>query len=531
MLALAPALAAIWLVPGFVTQDGPAHLYNAQILAWSFDPGSPFRDFYTIRWQPIPNWVGHLALAGLVAVLPAWTADRILISVTLGGFATAVLWLRWRVAGARHLVPSALFAALLAMNITWLLGFTGFLLGACLFPITLGYWWPHRDELRAGRIAVMCALLILGYFCHLVSLGLTAIGLVVLALTSPPATGTSRRRSARLLPLMVSFLPLVPLGLGYLWMAHRNGPMHPLWGNLADPFSLASWKKQIMWADPLSLSRKDVLPFTDRVSRTFVLFTPVAWLAAALLIWGAGVALSGRSSPSADVPDDRRGWRVLAAFLIAVGMMGPDTLGPDHGDYLPQRVVLFGLVALGVVMDISLRTKSGLAAMAAMVAAASLQATIVWDYALYSDRTAGQILRARDLVGRERRIVALPAAIRSRFRANPLLHAGDWLGVDTGNVVWNNYETRHYYFPVQFRPGIDRPHPDDLERVITHDDPSNADDRAREWEQVLAHYADSIDELVVFRSDPQLDAVTERWFHPRTQRGDVRIFVRDQVRK
>ena len=46
----------------------------------------------------------------------------------------------------------------------------------------------------------MGALLILGHFCHLVSLGLTAIGLVVLAVTSPPADGTSRRRLARLYP-------------------------------------------------------------------------------------------------------------------------------------------------------------------------------------------------------------------------------------------------------------------------------------------------------------------------------------------
>ncbi len=30
--ALAPALAAIWAVPWFVTQDAPAHVYNAEIL-------------------------------------------------------------------------------------------------------------------------------------------------------------------------------------------------------------------------------------------------------------------------------------------------------------------------------------------------------------------------------------------------------------------------------------------------------------------------------------------------------------------
>src|SRR4051794_37532554 len=29
LLALVPGLAAVWSVPWFVTQDGPAHLYNA----------------------------------------------------------------------------------------------------------------------------------------------------------------------------------------------------------------------------------------------------------------------------------------------------------------------------------------------------------------------------------------------------------------------------------------------------------------------------------------------------------------------
>jgi hypothetical protein len=122
VLALAPAVAAIWSVPWFVTQDGPAHVYNAQILAWSFDPQSPFRSVFTIAWQPIPNWAGQLALAGLVAVVPAWMADRIMTSLTLVGLATAALWLRWRVARGRGMRVAALLTALLAMNLTWLLG-------------------------------------------------------------------------------------------------------------------------------------------------------------------------------------------------------------------------------------------------------------------------------------------------------------------------------------------------------------------------------------------------------------------------
>ena len=42
---LLPVIVAIWTVPGFVTQDGPTHLYNAWILSRSFDPGSPYQAF------------------------------------------------------------------------------------------------------------------------------------------------------------------------------------------------------------------------------------------------------------------------------------------------------------------------------------------------------------------------------------------------------------------------------------------------------------------------------------------------------
>jgi hypothetical protein len=47
---------------------------------------------------------------------------------------------------------------------------------------------------------------------------------------------------------------------------------------------------------------------------------------------------------------------------------------------------------------------------------------------------------------------------------------GSWLvyGLGTGNIIWNNYETRHYYFPVQFRAGLDRPDSGDLERQSVH---------------------------------------------------------------
>ncbi len=469
--------------------------------------------------------MGHILLAVLLRVVPAWAADRIVIGATLVGFAASAFWLRLRIGDAKsgrsgigHW-PAALLATLLAMNITWLFGFTSFTLGLCLFPITLGFWWPRRDQVGWGGIAGLWFLLILGYFCHLVSLGLTVLGLAILALTSPlppPPAGTVRASSwgtlrSRLVPLGIAFLPLVPLGLLYLGMAHRAGPMHPVWNNLLDPWSLAGWKNQLSWADPITLARKDALPFTDRVGLAFIVFAPAVWLVAALGTWAAARTWDGLRRRSAREPGgDRRGWWILAALLIGGGLAGPDTLGPEHGNYLPQRVVLCGLVALAAAIDIDPRRRAGRVAAVGLAAAVALQSAIVWDYALHSDSTAGQILRACAAVGRGRRVAYMPASVRGRFRANPLLHVDNWLGVDMGNVIWGNYETRHYYFPVQFHPEIDRPRPDELEDLARLDAPGEAADRARGWESLLTRHADAIDVLVTYKDDPLLDAVSAR---------------------
>ena len=491
-VALAGPMSAIWAVPWFVTQDGPAHAYNAQILADSFDARAQSRAVYTISWKPIPNWMGHLILAGLVAELPAWIADRIMTTATLAGLAAATLWLRFRVAGTRGLVPAALLSALLAMNFAWLMGFTSFLIGCCLFPITLGVWWEGRYRLSPVRIGIVSALLCVGYFCHLVSLGATVLGLVVLAVFGPLPHGDAeswKYRLARLSRTSMSFMPLFVLGFFYLQAAKRSGPLRPVWEKLSNPWSPGAWKERLGWVDPITLAVKDGMPFTDRVSQAFIVFAPAVWLTVGLVLWWYG-RMTTRTNDSVEClsdgaaardptwikrPRDRQGWLFLAGLLLAGGIAGPDSFGAAHGEFLPMRLLILGFVALVPVFDVDLSRPSGRCLLGVIGVAVALQSAIIWDYALYSDATAGQIIRAGKLVGREQRIVTLLVSSRGRFRGNPLLHAEDWLGVGTENVVWNNYETLHYYFPVQFRAEIDRPHPGDLERVSIHDDPKDKD--------------------------------------------------------
>ena len=547
LFLLAPVLLAIWTLPGFITQDGPAHLYNAVILADSFDPQSPYQRVYEVRWEPFPNWAGHLALVGLLRFVSPWAADRLMMSATLLGFAWALVWLRWRVRGGQGMLGPCLLAALLSANFLWLMGFTSFLLGACFFPITLGVWWTGRDRAGYVRPAVIMLLLLMNYFCHLVSLGLTALGLALLALLAPSQTVAGfglANRLRRLGRTAMVFLPVVPLGFLYLQMSRRGGPMHPTWENLSSAYSLSAWGARLGWVDPLTVAIKVGLPFTSRFAAIFFVFAPVVWLSAAGFFWWAGrlSAGSGRESgpPSAarggqasrsqrDEETEKRDqgvWILLASLLIVAGVIGPDSLGPGHGEYLPQRLILLGLAALVPALDIKLANKWGRLTAVSLGVALLLQTLILWDYALYSQRTAGQIIQTKNQVGRGKRIATLLLDTRSRFRVDPLRHADNWLGVGTGNIVWNNYETRYYYFPVQFRRGIDRPDSSDLEWLAIHDNPSDAPACAIVWKYLLAHHSGAIDTILVWRDNPTFSAITAQWFEEAASLGDVRIYKR-----
>ena len=169
---------------------------------------------------------------------------------------------------------------------------------------------------------------------------------------------------------------------------------------------------------------------------------------------------------------------------------------------------------------------SGRGATAALAVAVVLQSAIVWDYAFYSDRTAGQIIRARDAVGRrpEDRDAAgfdpQPVSTQS-LAARRRLAGGRY-----GQRGLEQLRDPALLLPGAFPTGHRSARPDDLEWVSIHEDPSEAGERGRAWEQILRQHADSIDVVVVWKSDPALDAITARWFDRVDRRGDIQIFRR-----
>ena len=513
-LCLAPSLLAIALTPGFSTQDGPAHIYSARIMNASLWRGSPFAATFRVAWEPMPNWAGHLATMGAVAIWSPEVANRVMTGATLVGFAAAVLWLRWVVAGAEGIELAAVLAALLAHNVTWLLGFTSFLLGGTLAVITLGVWWSGRDRLGLGRTVGLAILLVLGYFSHPISLGLTLGALGVLVLLTPGPARVVRAGWTTL-----AGVPLIPLGLAYRALTRSGGALEPVWVHVNA--SVGGVISQVGWVDPLSLAAKTATPFDLQLPGVPAsLIAPAVWVVVALVVL---VASTWRRRES-----DRTGWLLIAAGLVGTGLVAPDTLGVRHGHFLPQRIVLLGLVALVPWLELG-QGRRGIRVVATvmMLVALVVQSALVWDYARTCRDRVGPFLRlATGPFGPGTMAGTLLNSIRGQFRANPSLHADGLIAAATDSIFWTNYETAQYYFPVKVRANVAHPVATAFEQVAILDEPVDAVRRADLWRDLLREHAVELDQIVEWWTDPDLDAITRRNYAITFEAGPIRIWSR-----
>jgi hypothetical protein len=515
ILALTLALLAILVTPEFSTQDGPAHLYNARILDDALmNDGRGFGGTFAVVWRPLPNWAGHLATMAAVGTLPRSLAARLMTALPLLGFSAAVLWLRWRVAGGRGLGTVALASAILGLNLTWLLGFTSFLIGAAVSAVTLGVWWGGRERFGPARAVAIAALLVLGYFCHPVSLGVTLLGLAVLTTLTPGI-----HRGARSGWTLASGLPLIPLVVTYVQITRVSGGLEPVWEHRSGWVSARSWLEQMAWVDPISLAPLAARPFGETGAAWHAALAPAVWttVALAILAWSSLRSLK---------QDDRRAWLVLAGLLVVAGVLLPDTLGPRHGNFLPQRVGLLGLVALLPWLELDPGRPATRVGSLMLGFAVLVQSAFVWDYAGVCRDRVGLVLQAGKALAPGSRVATLWPDINVRFRANPWLHADCYLGLQGGKVVWNNYETSHYYFPVKIPAGVDHPDPRDLEVVALLDRPEDAARRAELWAEILGKHAAAIDAILEWGEEPALDAIHARQYVLTFQRGPVRVWTR-----
>lgn len=439
-------LVPIWAVEYLPTTDGPAHTYNAWVVRQhGNDAEHPLLGrYYEVDARPLPNWLGHAAMAGLMAAVPPRTAEKLLVSGYILLFLAGAWFLLASVDPARGWL--AFLAFPLVYNQLFQMGLYNFCLGLALFLFAVGAWWRERDAPDARLVLGLNALLLLIWFAHLVTHALTLIAVGTLWLL------TGRRRLAHLAVLV----PQVALPVWFL-------------GGLEGEMTWMPWRAEILWAYLLQMGQVFSLHEGLRIGTVL----------GAVFVVLLALTLRGRLAVGRSTWRAEDAFLVLSALFVVLFFAAPDE--GFGGSLLKQRLALIPPLVLLPWLAPELAPewdRRGRAALLGGLVVLSLaHAGFLLQWYRSADRDVGRLVAGTVDIAPRTRVLPLLFERDAASWAGVLGHSFSYAAVEKELLDWSNYEAASAYFPVRFRAGVRRPdawlieaRPDDLDPAAYRDE-------------------------------------------------------------
>jgi hypothetical protein len=426
-------VAPIWAFRFFPTQDGPGHQALAFILRQYNRPDAGLlRQYYALNREALPNEFIFFLMNRVLGFLTVPLAEKVLLTL----YAILLpLSVRYALRGVSR---QAGFLAILSFpflyNYTLHMGFFNFNFSLPAFFFTVGYWLRHGERMTPLRTAALALLILWVYFCHPVTLVMTAAALLTLAgwrLLLERGAGFRRW----LLPPLLALFPAVALMASFL--GRRMGSkidFLPLWvklKHLAGLYSLASLSH---WTPPLAAT--------------------LALLFYVLVL----LALRQRGKRP---PEIRDGLLLVVLVFIAAYLLAPSEI--SGGGFVTHRLNLFPFLALILwlgAFDYSERRRRWIQ-IAATVLSLLFLLVYVRAYAILN-RGLAEIAAAGEHMEPDHTFLYLSFAHKGEqpnhrelaFRTEPFLHAGGYVAAEKRLVDLSLYEANEDYFPIYYRPEL-----------------------------------------------------------------------------
>ncbi|MBN1144114.1 MAG: hypothetical protein JXA72_06815 [Bacteroidales bacterium] len=176
----------------FVTLDGPAHVYNAQLIKeiW-FGGQSLISDLFRVNDFPVPNWSGHLMMALLNLVLPGYLSEKALLLFYF--ILTPLFYRKFMLQFYPENKLLTYFMLIFVHHHNLYFGFWNMSIGLTFLFITAYYYAKYGNRISLPHVVVLMLLLVALYFSHvlmlLVTLLFLAATLVLLVQTEKTARG------------------------------------------------------------------------------------------------------------------------------------------------------------------------------------------------------------------------------------------------------------------------------------------------------------------------------------------------------
>lgn len=316
----------------FPTLDGPAHLYNANLVLELLSGNSAVLDqFFVFNTVPVPNWIGHATLAMLQLMMPAWLAEKCLLLFYVFGLPFAFRAFVRSLSTERSLLVYLIFPFI--WSFLFFLGFYNFILGQVFFFIAFRYWMLHRNSPSIWRMLSISGLFLLVYFSHLFIFGILC-GSVALYLSADWFLHR-KERGTSLKSLIISggksFLLFAPgLLLVVIYMASRS---------YVPKYNYVSFAEKLEWLTNIrSIIALNFLE-GEYTSRIFMVIALLTGLALAKWFVAAYRQRQSFTFRLQDLLTTSSVWFLLLITLLVAYFVLPDSDG--IAGYITLRILIF----------------------------------------------------------------------------------------------------------------------------------------------------------------------------------------------
>ncbi|TAH42568.1 MAG: hypothetical protein EYC69_04855 [Bacteroidetes bacterium] len=172
-------LLPVLMLPYFVTHDGPAHVYNANLIhRMLFDQNPGGFEFFHFNPQILPNWISHVLLGVFNLIMDAALSERLLLAIYFVSFPLAFRALILSVNPNGFAGTYLIFPYIQAFSI--LTGLFSFCLGLSVLFYVLYLWQKSEPDGTPKKYFWFSVWMILIYFSHLFVFILAILSLGVL---------------------------------------------------------------------------------------------------------------------------------------------------------------------------------------------------------------------------------------------------------------------------------------------------------------------------------------------------------------
>jgi len=423
-------LIPIWAFKYFPSQDGPSHIENAYTLLHYFDEGRIYSRYYDINFSPVPNWFSHLAMAFFMIFLPPIIAEKMLLTIYIVFFVMSIIYLLNSVDKEKKFL--SLLAFPFIYNYLFHMGFYNFVFSLPLMFIIIGYWWRNRDNCLYWKcIVTLNLLLILLYFCHLVSQLLAISSILILA------AFYHRLKIHKTILFAISLIPSYLLPIYYVHTRGAEGSgkwqLNALWDYFAKIGSLASYDLR-----EYQLGRTIAILFA-----LLVIYT---------IIWEKIGLRHGKLKPKIALNDT---FFLLSIIFFFLYLYMPD--GMSKGGFITTRLCLYPFLI--ILPWLSSHFWKPIKYIIGVISIVFI--LIHLGFTTYYIKIQNQSLKeyTSGVKYIEENKTILPISFNhngpNSARIGIFLHAKGYYCAGTGAIALGNYEANTDYFPLKYKTSMD----------------------------------------------------------------------------